>query len=173
MPSSKAKNLEESNSKPGAGPGSPEDSSAVATKEYPEETGDLVKMITEMGYTDSEAHFALAVSQNNVQRAIHFLVEEKNGEDTTAGSRRRSRRHFRELRACLLENPAVADAVIAGLRVQSLTEMMEGSSVEAMQLLLADDDDEEAGEEQVGLPELSHADEEGSSEDTYDSSCSN
>ncbi|XP_017098733.2 uncharacterized protein [Drosophila bipectinata] len=140
---------------PQEGAGSPGGAAAVAIKEDANETERLVKLITGMGYPEGEARLALAHSNNNVQRAIQILVEgHGDEEDAATRSHRRSRRRIRELRSSLLGNPATTDYVINQLmtqqsNVRALTEMLNGGSVEAMKLLLAEED-EGKEEEQLG-----------------------
>ncbi|KAH8314769.1 hypothetical protein KR074_004179 [Drosophila pseudoananassae] len=138
---------------PHEGAGSPGGAAAVAIKEDASETERLVKLIMGMGYPQGEARLALAHSNNNVERAIQILVGDDEG-DAATRSHRRGRRRIRELRSSLLGNPATTDYVINQLisqhsNMKALTEMLNGDSVEAMKLLLAEED-EGKEEEQLG-----------------------
>lgn len=142
-------------SPPAAGAGSPAEAAAVAVAADATETERLVKLITAMGYPESEARLSLARCSNNVQRAVQLLVEGED-DDGESRQRRRSRRSLKKLRPTLLGDPcATNDAIVQLMREQSnaraLAEMISGSGVQAMQLLLAEEDSEAEGvEEQLG-----------------------
>ncbi|EDV46608.1 uncharacterized protein LOC6550255 [Drosophila erecta] len=141
----------------GAGAGSPQAAASVAVAADASETELLLKVVVEMGYPEGEARLALAQSNNNVQRAVQILVE--GMDDGESRKRRGNRKRLRQLRSSLMGDPLATDnAIVEMMRdqriAQALAEFVNGSSVQAMQLLLAEEEDEledELEEEQEQL----------------------
>ncbi|KAI8034593.1 uncharacterized protein LOC128264342 [Drosophila gunungcola] len=154
------------------GAGSPEETSSAAVATDASETERLVKLVMAMGYPEGEVRLSLARSNNNVQRAVQILVE--GADDGESRKRRRSRQRLKQLRSSLLGQPlATDDAIVQMMRdqrmAQALREMVNESSVEAMQLLLAEEEQEEEDfdegqeEEQVSQDQLGSSMEQASS----------
>lgn len=133
-----------------AGAGSPQAAASVAVAADANETELMVKVVMDMGYPEGEARLALAQSNNNVQRAVQILVEGMDDGETR--KRRGNRKRLRQLRSSLMGNPLATDeAIIEMMRdqriVQTLAELVNGSSVQAMELLLSEEVDESENEQ--------------------------
>ncbi|EDX16675.1 uncharacterized protein LOC6740201 [Drosophila simulans] len=129
----------------GAGAGSPQAAASVAVAADANETELMVKVIMDMGYPEGEARLALAQSNNNVQRAVQILVE--GMDDGESRKRRGNRMRLRQLSSSLMGNPLATDeAIVQMMRdqriAQALAELVNGSSVQAMELLLTEEEDE-------------------------------
>ncbi|XP_017113052.1 uncharacterized protein LOC108136427 [Drosophila elegans] len=159
-------------SPPETGAGSPEETSTAAVAADASETERLVKLVMAMGYPEGEVRLSLARSNNNVQRAVQILVEGED--DGESRKRRHSRQRLKQLRSSLLGQPlATDDTIVQMMRdqrmAQTLREMVNESSVEVMQLLLAEEEqevedfDEGQEEEQVSQEELGSSMEQASS----------
>ncbi|XP_017074229.1 NAD-dependent protein deacetylase HST1 [Drosophila eugracilis] len=132
-----------------SGAGSPAEASSAAVASDASETERLVKLVMAMGYPEGEARLSLAQSNNNVQRAVQILVEgTAYNDDDESQKHRRSRQRLRKLRHTLMGDPlATDDDIVEMMRDQrvalAITEMVNGSSVQTMQLLLEDEEEEE------------------------------
>ncbi|XP_039500620.1 uncharacterized protein LOC120457268 [Drosophila santomea] len=125
--------------------GSPQAAAALAVAADANETELMVKVVMGMGYPEGEARLALAQSNNNVQRAVQILVE--GMDDGESRKRRGNRKRLRQLRSHLMGDPlATDDAIVEMMRdqriAQALAELVNGSSVQVMELLLAEEEDE-------------------------------
>ncbi|EDX02735.1 uncharacterized protein LOC6525806 [Drosophila yakuba] len=125
--------------------GSPQAAAALAVAADANETELMVKVVMGMGYPEGEARLALAQSNNNVQRAVQILVE--GMDDGESRKRRGNRKRLRQLRSHLMGDPlATDDAIVEMMRdqriAQTLAELVNGSSVQVMELLLAEEEDE-------------------------------
>ncbi|XP_017041991.1 uncharacterized protein LOC108088614 [Drosophila ficusphila] len=137
--------------KAGKGAGSPEEeASSMAVSTDASETERLVKLVMDMGYPEGEVRLSLAQSNNNVQRAVQILVEGTAGDNGASESRkrRRTRQLVKQLRSSLLGNPVSTDDAIVQMMQNprsagALTNLVNGSGAEFMQLLLADEEEEE------------------------------
>ncbi|XP_043660164.1 uncharacterized protein LOC122624590 [Drosophila teissieri] len=128
-----------------AGAASPEAAAALAVAADANETELMVKVVMGMGYPEGEARLALAQGNNNVQRAVQILVE--GMDDGESRQRRGNRKRLRQLRGHLMGDPlATDDAIVEMMReqriAQALAELVNGSSVQVMELLLAEEEDE-------------------------------
>ncbi|SPP77915.1 uncharacterized protein LOC117581654 [Drosophila guanche] len=116
------------------------------------ETERRVKVIMAMGYPEGLARSRLSEAGNNVERAVNLLLEEHTDEHGL----RRKRRCIKELRNGLLGDPFALHKNIERMMqdrrcAQTLTEMVNGRSLEIMQGLLdlsssSDDEDEDQQE---------------------------
>ncbi|XP_034666099.1 uncharacterized protein LOC117900019 [Drosophila subobscura] len=111
------------------------------------ETERRVKVIMAMGYPEGLVRSRLSEAGNNVERAVNLLLEEHTDEHGL----RRKRRCIKELRNGLLGDPYALHKNIEQMMqdrrcAQTLTEMVNGRSLEIMQGLLdlsssSDDED--------------------------------
>ncbi|XP_001354369.3 uncharacterized protein [Drosophila pseudoobscura] len=116
------------------------------------ETERRVKVITSMGYPEALVRVRLSEAGNNVERAVNLLLDEQTG----AHDQRRKRRCIKKLRNGLLGDPYATHNEIERMMkdrrcAQTLTEMVNGRSLELMQGLLdlsSSSDEEEDGEDQ-------------------------
>ncbi|XP_022234244.2 uncharacterized protein LOC111082343 [Drosophila obscura] len=108
-----------------------------------------------MGYPEGLVRVRLNEAGCNVERAVNMLLEEQTG----AHGQRRKRRCIKELRNGLLGDPYALHNEIERMMqdrrcAQTLTEMVNGRSLQIMQGLLdsSDDDEEEEDHQESSSP---------------------
>ncbi|XP_023176503.1 uncharacterized protein LOC111603229 [Drosophila hydei] len=117
------------------------------------DTKDTLTQLLEMGYAEIEARQALAHASNNLELAIQYLVGDYDAEQTDEALRRRVRRHCKQLRSCLMDNPALTDYAVAALMkkprtAEALRELVGTHSVTFMESMLESSSDEEEVKEE-------------------------
>ncbi|EDW58147.2 uncharacterized protein [Drosophila virilis] len=117
------------------------------------DTVNLIKLVADMGYPENEARDALERASNNLELAIQYLVEGSANSDeeqlSDAALRRRTRRRHKQLRNCLMDNPAITDYAVAALMkqppraVEALRDIVANHSVLFLESMLESSSDEE------------------------------
>ncbi|XP_064538447.1 uncharacterized protein LOC135428405 [Drosophila montana] len=126
------------------------------------DTVGLLKLVADMGYPEHEARNALERASNNLELAIQYLVEGSANTDeeqlSDAALRRRTRRRYKQLRNCLMDNPAITDYAVAALMkqppraVEALRDVVANHSVLFLESMLESSSDEEQQNGQKAAP---------------------
>lgn len=125
----------------------------MATDVQNTDSKDTLTQLLEMGYAEIQARQALAHASNNLELAIQYLVGDYDAEQTDEALQRRTRRHCKELRSCLMDNPAITDYAVAALMkkprtAEALRELVGTHSAMFLGSLLESSSDEEQPNEE-------------------------